>query len=392
MAGFYRHVLGATLSLASAAQARDPIRIDVEVEGQRGSRGFSSVEQLLDGRFTQNLRGIVGAYNDNSPAAARIDLRGAPTLASFAANSPALRVQIPASGLDRVFNGTTREDSVRLFRRFIEGGEGEAARNALLRAGVRSSPIDPIAGGPNSALTQLAVSDFNRALAAPGGARTSFGIGARIGAFSAAGYDSWNLSVPIDGTWRITARDTLTVEVPLAYTDSGGATSYGGNVGLLYRREVTENWAVQLSGRVGAAGSVQLGTGSGIYGAGAVSTLKLPVGERWQVNVINALTFVSTFPSAIGRARLDYDVQNTIFRNGVVVSHDLPFQLMGYPLAVSGFAVDTRFTGSPVFVRHFQEFGAFVAPGRDARFGVGLTVMTGDRGLFGVTLGTGVRF
>lgn len=394
MNGFRGWLCGAALVLLTvpAAQARDPLRIDVDVEGQRGSRGFSSVEQLLDGDYTSTLRGIVPSYTSNSAASARIDLRGAPTLASFAANSPALRVQIPATGLDRTFFGATREESVRLFQRYIQGAEGTAARNGLLRAGVRSSPVDPVAGGPNSATTQLAVSDFNRMVGEPGLARTSFGIGARIGSFSAAGYDSWNLNVPVDGTWRVTDRDTITVEVPLAYTDSGGAASYSGNVGVLYRRQVTENWAVQVSGRVGAAGSVAQASGSGVWGAGAVSSLRIPLGEKWQASVINALTYVATFPATIGRASIDYNVSNTIFRNGVVVTRDLGLELAGYPLAVSAFAVDTRFSGSPVFVRNFQEFGAFVAPGRDARFGLGLTVMTGDRGLFGVTLGTGVRF
>jgi hypothetical protein len=387
-------VLGAALPLVllQPAQARDPLRIDVEVEGNRGSRGFTSVEQLLDAPYTSSLRGIVPSYTENSPASARLDIRGAPALASFAANSPALRVQIPASNLDRTFQGATREESVRLLQRYLEGSEGEATRNAILRSAVRSSPIDPVAGGPNSALTQLGVSDFNRALQSPGGDRTGFGIGARIGSFSAAGYDSRNVTIPMDASWRVTERDTLSLEVPLAYTDSNGAASYSGNVGLLYRRQVTSNWAMQLSGRLGAAGSVDLGSGSGVYSFGAVSTLRLPIGENWRVNIINSITYVSTIPSAIGRYAVDYDVANTIFRNGVVVSRDLPFSWMGYDFAVSGFAVDTRFAGSPVFVRNFQEFGAFVSPGRDARFGLGLNVMTGDRGLFGVTLSTGVRF
>lgn len=66
--------------------------------------------------------------------------------------------------------------------------------------------------------------------------------------------------------------------------------------------------------------------------------------------------------------------------------------LAGFPLHASAYVVTTHFVGSPVFVRHFQEMGVFVTPGADSRFGVGLQVMTGDRGLFGVTMSTGVRF
>jgi hypothetical protein len=81
-----------------------------------------------------------------------------------------------------------------------------------------------------------------------------------------------------------------------------------------------------------------------------------------------------------------------VFRNGIVVNRDLDAEQAGFPVSVSAYAVDTRFAGSPVFVRNFQEFGVFLAPGRDALFGVGLQVMTGDHGLFGVTMSTGIRF
>ncbi|MEI6160760.1 MAG: hypothetical protein WCP77_13055 [Roseococcus sp.] len=54
--------------------------------------------------------------------------------------------------------------------------------------------------------------------------------------------------------------------------------------------------------------------------------------------------------------------------------------------------MDTRFTGSPVFIQNFQEFGVFLAPGRESRFGLGIQLMTGDHGLFGLSVSTGVRF
>ena len=374
------------------ALARDPVTVTVEVPGESGTRSLRSVDALLNALTNNALRGVAPSYTSNTAALARIDVRGVPALASFAANSPAMRVQIPTTGLDRTFNGATRDDSTRLFRSFILGGEGSAARNDLLRAAVRSSPIDPIAGGPNSALTQLAVADFGRALQGEFGMRTGYGIGLGVGSFSAGGYNSFSMTIPLDATWRVGDRATFSVDAPVTYTSTAGATSYSGNIGGQYRHQVLDNWQVQISGRLGAAGSAALGGGSGIYGMGGISTLRVPLGEGWRLTLINALNYVSTFRSAVGGPTIDYNVANTIFRNGVILARDLPFEVMGQPLSASAYAVDTRFAGSPVFVRHFQEFGVFVSPGQDSRFGAGFQIMTGDRGLFGFTFSSGVRF
>ncbi|UPY38525.1 hypothetical protein [Sediminicoccus sp. KRV36] len=375
-----------------AAQARDNIEINYNVDGQTGQRGFSTVQGIVDALSGNALNSVAGSYTPNSPATADMNIRGIQGVASYAANSPALRVQIPVAGLDRTFQGATREASARLFQRYLEGSEGSGTLNNILRAGVHSSPIDPVAGGPNSALTQLSVTDFSAAANASAGRGSGFGIGARIGGFTAAGYDSYNMTLPIDASWRITERDTLSFDLPLAYTNSGGATSYAANGGVLYRRQVTEDWQMQFSGRVGAAGSIELGAGSGIYGLGMVSSYRFALGDAWRMTVVNAINYVSTFPASIGSISVNYNVANTVFRNGIIINRDLDYQLAGFPLSVSGYAVDTRFAGSPVYVRNFQEFGVFVAPGRESRFGVGLQLMTGDRGLFGVTMSTGIRF
>lgn len=394
-----RRIVAAAFGLCLAqasAQARDNIIIDLNVNGQTGQLGFSSVQDITNTLSDNALNSMSGSSTPNPPATVNINLRGVQGVATFAANSTALRVQIPVAGMDRTFQGATRAESGREFQRCIEGkGTGcSGYLNGILRAGVHSSPIDPVAGGPNSALTQLSVTDFNAAATAFSGRGGSgaFGIGARIGSFTAAGYDSYNLTIPMDATWRVTERDTLSFDLPVAYTDSGGATSYAANGGVLWRRRVSDNWQMQFSGRVGAAGSIELGAGSGIYGLGAVSTFRFALSEAWRMTVVNAINYVSTFPATIGSILVNYDVANTVFRNGIVVNRDLDAEQAGFPVSVSAYAVDTRFAGSPVFVRNFQEFGVFLAPGRDSLFGVGLQVMTGDRGLFGVTMSTGIRF
>lgn len=380
------------LLTAVPALASDPFGLDAEVDGQRASRSYNTLEQAYNSLSSASLRSIFPTYaGDASAVRATLNLRGVQALGSFAPTSPILRFQVPGAGIDEVFNGGTREGSLQQLQKWFQG-QGQSRVNTLLRYAVRTTPIDPIAGNPNSALTGLAVSDFGRAVDASLGEGAAFGIAARFGSFSASGYNSQNLTLPLDYNWQITPRDTLQLDVPLSYIDNSGATSYSGNIGLLYRRQVTDSWTLQASARVGAAGSVDLGAGAGIYGLGLTSTYVARLPAQLRLTVANGINYLSTFPVSIGRYSLDYGVSNTVFRNGLVLSRSLGVELWSWPLTGSVFAVDTRFTGTPVYVRHFQEFGTYVSAGGQARGGLGVTLTTGDRGLFGFTVNTGVRF
>lgn len=395
-----RHLAGSVLALlvtgTSPALAHDPFRLDLEVNGQTGSRGFTTLNRVYDFFSDAALRSLVPSYTNQSPANITVDLRGVTGFASFAANSPALRLVVPSAGVDRTFNGATRQESRDLLLRFLRDGSNGGS-DRVLRAAVRSTATDPVSGNPNAALPNLAISDYGRALSSAFGldrvqGGLSYGVGARFGSFTAAGYDSQTVTVPLDLTWNLSPRDTLELDIPLAYTDNSGATSYSGNLGILYRRQVTPNWTLQPSFRIGGVGSLDLGSGSGVYGVGLVSTLRFDLPQAYRLTVANSVNHVGTFPVSAGGFSVDYGVANTIFRNGFVVTRDLGFEVMGREITGSAFAVDTRFTGSPTFVRNFQEFGVFVSAGREARGGLGLSVLTGDRGLFGITLSTGVKF
>lgn len=388
-----RAFLAAALILgagSTALQARDLFSIQLTVDGQTESRGFSSLQQAIDGLGSESLQNINIAYTSTSAATANLNLRGVGAVVSYPANSTALRVQVPGAGVDATFDGGTREESARLFRLTLEGGSNDATR--ILQASVRLTPIDPVAGNPNSAMTQMAVADFNRSLLSSFGDRGGPGLGARFGSFTAAGFNSQSFTLPLDYSWRLTERDTLQVDVPVAYTDNDGAASYSGNVGVLYRRQIYDFWSLQASGRLGAAGSVDLGTATGLYGVGLNSILRFDLPRELRLTIANGINYVSTLPVSSGRYSINYDVANTIFRNGVVLSRDLGMRVAGLPVMGSVFAIDTRFTGSDVFIDNYQEFGAFVSAGRDATFGLGFSVMTGAQGLSGFTVNTGVKF
>ena len=125
---------------------------------------------------------------------------------------------------------------------------------------------------------------------------------------------------------------------------------------------------------------------------GDCASLPFPVSDQIRMTIANGITYVSTFPVSVGSYSINYDMQNTVFRNGLMLTGDFGLRLADRPLLLSAFAVDTRFTGDAVFIQNYQEFGVFAQLGRDSPIRLGATFLTGDQGVRGFYLSTGVQF
>lgn len=372
--------------------AADPFSVTLTVNGQTGSQGFTRLEDAYRSLDTAGLQRIVGVYTDTSAATVALNLRGVPATGIFLENSPSLRVFVPGAGIDVTFNGATRDESQQLFEDWLRG-QGSSQVNQVLRLAAATTSIDPVAGNPNAAMNQFVAADFGRALeAAVGGNQPGFGMAARFGSFSAAGYNSRSLSLPINYSISFSPNDTVEFDLPVTWTDTEGANSYAANFGVLYRRKIFDWWTLQPSLRVGGVGSIDLGGGSGVWSAALNSTMQFNLDETFKLTIANGVTYVSTFPVTVGSYAINYDLQNTVYRNGLVLSADFGLRLAERPLILSAFAIDTRFTGDAVYIRNYQEFGVFGQWGRDSPARLGVTVLTGDRGVNGFWISTGVQF
>lgn len=371
--------------------AADPFELNLNIDGRADRRTFNSAEDAVDALEAGGLRRISPAYTDISAATADIMFRGIPITASFTAGSPALQFQLEALGINRTFDGATRDDSVELLRRYFEGRDGGRELTRILQYGVRTTAADPIAGHPAAATNRMVAVDFDRALSG-GPDTTGASIGARFGSFSGAGHNTRTLDLPLGLTWRLSDDDVLEVDAPLSMADTEGAMSYGASIGVRWRRRVTPDWILQPSLRVGGAGSVDLAGGSGIYSVGLNSTYNFRINDEWRVTLANGVTYVSTFPVNVGDYRLDYDLKNVVFRNGIAVTYDTGIRLAGLATSISAFVVDTRFTGDAVFVRNYQEFGVYGTFGTQDPIRVGITGLVGERGVRGFYVNTGMSF
>jgi len=60
---------------------------------------------------------------------------------------------------------------------------------------------------------------------------------------------------------------------------------------------------------------------------------------------------------SIGDVSLNYNLSNIILRNGIAISHDIPFDVLNRPLKGEVFIINTNFSGSPMYISNYTEAG-----------------------------------
>ena len=362
------------------AWSEDLVQFSIQSPDQSATRSYSSIVSAVDAfSTTSRLQGLLPGYTETTPVSGTFKVLGQQINASYAAGSSDLTISIPGCGLNRTYQGGNRRQNG---EKFARQPDSRACLDDL-------APLGQFAGGPGSAQSRTAADDFNAALEDAG---SGVGLSARFGSFSAGGANSKDVLLPLDYTWRLSARDSLQVDVPVSYTDVDGGRSYSAGAGLRWRHRLTPNWTVQSSVHLGAVGSPELATGAAYWGVGVNSVATFDLPHQLQFTLANGLTYIATIPLSISGYSLDDKVSNVVFRNGVLLSRGLDMRLFNLPLRGSVFAVDTRYAGSAVGISNYQEFGFVIAVGSVAPARIGATYFTGARGLSGFTVNTGVRF
>ncbi|MSP03124.1 MAG: hypothetical protein EXR07_19060 [Acetobacteraceae bacterium] len=396
---------------ASDARAADLFNLNLNVTTPttaNASASFSTITNLANSLQNQNLINLTSAYTITSAATGILNVRGLTATASYTTGSPVLTFVVPSAGLNVSFNGGTRDASQILFKDFLlKNGGGIATK--LLQALVAKSPIDPVAGNPNSMQNTSARSDFGigtgigiggfNAPTSGGGPRAmspgqsnfaSMGrflgnggdfisaqsaagpsglsgvligqsnlasTGGDVGISMSGGYTSTMVSLPIRYIIPFSdPRYAVTLDLPISYVNTAGASAYSGSFGVSLRIPVTENWYLTPSVRAGASASIDLGAGAIQYSGGIASRYDIFVSDL-RVTIGNGVTFAKTAALQVGSISVNYDLTNVVFNNGVQVEGSLPYQVFGQPTSWQAYIVDTTITGSAVYLNHYDEIG-----------------------------------
>jgi hypothetical protein len=324
----------------------------------------NNIEELFDQLDEDELRGYFPDY-DNDQGQFRVDVRGLPATLTFPDQGETRLVfSVPVLGIEEEFVGATRDDSNNLFEDYIEQ-EGDEILEALLRFW----PVDPLAGNPSSLQSDMIQGDFD-AGTSPGldslGKGGNFGVGLRFGRYSLDTFNSDVYTLPLSYVYVFDNNDKLILRLPIAYSDTEGASSYRITLGASFRKNIFRRWSLTPSLSYGAVGSSDLGSYGQIISGSLTSDFILYASDRMQVSMGNMGAVTKTLPLRYNDYDLDIDYTNQVLRNGFFFSFPMRRKLSGMQISTDVFVVDTRFSGDELFVDNYQEIGITLGPARSA--------------------------
>jgi hypothetical protein len=354
-------VLVASWCLAGQAGV---IGVDTNVSGVQTSTSFSSVDDAVNSLTSAQLTSINPAYTGVEAAQVDINYIGLPITTTYPTpGSPLLTLNIPSLGISKDFVGATRDESQNLLKEYFK----QNGDNILGRIGkelAKVSPVYPIAGNPNSLMTQLVMQDFNSGFMGfagnnkPGEGASSnlIGIGLGYGSFRQDGITSNSYTLPLSYTFRndLDPRRQISLRLPITMTDADGSKSYYVGLGGSYRFPVSDNWALMPAVNYALAGSADLGTYAGIASASLTSSYFISF-ETSDLAIGNMVGYYTTTKAKSGDYSYDPGSTNTVTRNGVLFSH--PVTVSGSTMSLEYSLIDTLFFGDDLFVNHFDEIG-----------------------------------
>lgn len=357
----------------------------ITVDGQTVTRTFQTQDEALTLLRDRGISAIVPNYTSASTVTAEVNLLGVRGTITLPPGATAATVSFPGAGINQTVTGATRTQVQANLRQLFEGTgntpeERAAAQSfvtALRQAAVQGGALDPVAGHPLSLTGQMVAADYRAATSPIGALPTGvldreggwrFSIGAGY-ASTSSGIENRSISVPVGVSYTF-GRNGIEVfaDAPLASSDQRGAQYYQGSVGVGVRfpllRTDTVQWTLVPQFRAGAGGSDNLATGGYMLSGSVTSDLRVNLGAGYSLQIGNMAGYGETRPIEFNGYKVDYELQNQVWRNGVAIGRKLG-EVAGRELHGALTFADTRFTGDRFFVPSWQEYGiTLTATGR----------------------------
>lgn len=357
-----RIMAGALLASFHAGAQAGVFDVNTEVLESRTSSSFTSVEDAFDALRNEKLSTVNSAYDGIQAARVEIDYRGLPIVTTYPTlGSPLLVLNIPTLGITQTFNGGTRnasEDQLKeYFKKNIDDILGRLGKELA-----RVSPVDPIAGNPNSLMSQLVMLDFNNAFTGfatnikGGESGNLIGIGFGFGQYRQAGVTSRSYTLPLSYTFRndLDPRRQIAFRLPITVTDADGSKGYYVGLGGSYRFPVNDNWSLMPAVNYAVAGSQDLGSLAAIASVSLTSSYIIGF-DKFDLAIGNMAGYYTAVKAKSGDYGYDPGISNTVLRNGAMLSH--PISIGGSTMSIEYSLVDTLFLGDDLYVDHFDEIG-----------------------------------
>lgn len=359
---FFILVLGQAVSL----QARQPYHATVTIDGASGTVSAPNLVDLKRELTTPNIQKFIPFYNPNSPTSLNFNIRGITALASFPANSPTLIVQIPQIGTTQTFTGATRDDSLTLFKDFIRDGGNH---HKIFKAYAKFSPIDPIAGNPNSLQAQMAQADYLVGHLSPFSGCdccwstqpivNQYQTGVKAGRAFSRGFDTTAITLPLRYSFSPDLNWAFILDAPLTYLRNGGSSSLVGSLGLGLRVPILHNWSITPIVRFGSGGTLDLCTAGCFASAGLTSVYNYKIRD-FILSMTNYAGYFTTTNFWLTGVNFTYHLHNYIFKNGLSLTTCKGFTFCNRPINFSLSFEDSCFAKDRLFIKHYDEIGVSI--------------------------------
>lgn len=392
------------LNYVGSTYARDTFTVTLDTEGQSGSRGFDRIEDAQDIVLDDGLRSLVNAYTETSQANIVMDVRGLPINVNFDENSTALEFSVPSLNFRRTFTGNNRDESSdELYEFWKKNGDGLLSQ--MLKKMVETTPVDPVAGNPASLMGQMTSTSFAQGTGGFSGSggedspENAVGLGMRFGRYSANGFEQKVYDIPLSYTaFFDDPRYQLKVDLPLAYTDTGGSKTATASFGLGLTFPMAKRWSLTPAIRAGAVGSPDMASAAVIYSGSLTSNYDM----YWngvKVSIGNMGGYFKTVPLKYRDYEIDYDLSNVVLKNGLGAEGSAGFSLGKHAFSWQASVANTLFLGDALFVDNYWDFGVSLgsrnvpnSQGLWNHVRVGFTYTVGNNGYGGGRVNFGYTF
>lgn len=344
-------------------QGHEPYQANVTVNSASAHVSAPNLVDLTRDLKTTSLELLIPFYTPISPVSIDIDLRGIDALTAFQANSTTLDVEIPQLGIAESFTGATRDDSLKLFKDFIRDAGNH---HELLRAYAKFSPIDPIAGNPNSLMAQMGQADYLLGHLSPlSGCDCGwnaqpivhqFQVGTYVGRAFSHEFDTTTVTLPLRYSYSPDLHWAFILDAPITYNRNGGASSIFSSLGVGLRVPIISEWSLTPTLRFGAGGSLDLCTSGSFVLAGLVSDYHYKF-FNYVFSLTNYAGYISSTNLWLTGVNFNYHLHNYIFKNGISLTTCQALCLCQRPVNFSFSFIDSYFTKDPLYIRHYDEVG-----------------------------------
>lgn len=360
------------LGLCPSVFAVNLFQLDATVGTQSASYGFNTAQEAINAFQQQKLQQHF-TYVGTEQVAVDLNYRGLGLILDYAAGSTSLNLNIPSLSISRTFSGGTRDQSQSLLYDFFKSGD---ILGQIMKKLAETSPVDPIAGNPNSLMSQMVASDYNSGFTSTvsniaqqagqaAGTPNLVGLGLRFGSFKQSDFKSNSVALPLSYTIRsdIDPRRQLIINIPLAQTDTQGAKSYYVGSGVTYRRPMNDNWTLAPSFQYAITGSADLGSVAQIV-SGSLTSTYIINRDSYDIGIGNMVGYYKTLKFSSSGYSFDPGIKNTVLRNGAMLS--MPLAALGRNMTIEYSLVDTRFTGSALYMKSYDELGITIGTNKSA--------------------------